>query len=259
MPQMNTVTDTLSKLALKRRDVFNSKEEAWAVLGSKQPFKDMHPEAFRLYIDHGLRPFLAVAASDHSGTGQDSQHTVNSNHHVAAAVTKQPSQFPGSLTSSSSSLENQTYGADTSGRNVSRDPILSNPSTSAATGALPLQWTLKCTKHIESKHYWAFHPPPAVDPGRVTCPITFGFSKLTSAGVHSHLPWLNHHLALALPRGRAECFDHLGHFGPLEDPVLIGKCMSRFFSEVLEGHFASGNQRTTDTCRPGMVLPSARL
>jgi pimeloyl-ACP methyl ester carboxylesterase len=37
-------------------------------------------------------------------------------------------------------------------------------------------------------------------------------------------------VAQRLPRGEYHCFDHLGHFGPLEDPAAVAEVIGRFFT-----------------------------
>ena len=44
----------LSEGALRRREVFPSREEAFANYASKLPFSSLHPEALRAYVEHGF-------------------------------------------------------------------------------------------------------------------------------------------------------------------------------------------------------------
>jgi pimeloyl-ACP methyl ester carboxylesterase len=44
----------LSEGALRRREVFGSRDEAFANFASKPPFSALHPAALRAYVDHGF-------------------------------------------------------------------------------------------------------------------------------------------------------------------------------------------------------------
>jgi pimeloyl-ACP methyl ester carboxylesterase len=44
----------LSEGALRRRDAFPSREDAYANYASKPPFSVLHPDALRAYVDHGF-------------------------------------------------------------------------------------------------------------------------------------------------------------------------------------------------------------
>lgn len=61
--------------------------------------------------------------------------------------------------------------------------------------------------------------------GQITCPVTIACGALTNA--------INPEFAQmqvdALTHGRVEVFDHLGHFGPLEDPHGIAKAAATAF------------------------------
>lgn len=61
--------------------------------------------------------------------------------------------------------------------------------------------------------------------GQVTCPVTVVSGALTNA----INPTFAAMQADAMPNGRVEVFDHLGHFGPLEDPTAIAKAVIAAF------------------------------
>jgi len=53
-PPMGPHDNPLSEGALRRRDVFPSRDDAHANYASKPPFSTLHPDALRAYVDHGL-------------------------------------------------------------------------------------------------------------------------------------------------------------------------------------------------------------
>lgn len=54
-PPLDARTDNpLSEGALRRRDVFGSKEEAYANFASKPPLSALHPDALWAYVEHGF-------------------------------------------------------------------------------------------------------------------------------------------------------------------------------------------------------------
>ncbi|MBI1843312.1 MAG: alpha/beta hydrolase [Actinobacteria bacterium] len=61
--------------------------------------------------------------------------------------------------------------------------------------------------------------------GEVTCPVTVASGALTNA----INPTFAHIQADAMPNGRVQVFDLLGHFGPLEDPTAVAKAVIAAF------------------------------
>jgi pimeloyl-ACP methyl ester carboxylesterase len=63
--------------------------------------------------------------------------------------------------------------------------------------------------------------------GEITCPVVF------ASGAHTDTPFgpdLLGRLVEGMPQARAEVFDDLGHFGPLQDPPAIAASIRRAFS-----------------------------
>lgn len=128
--------------ALRRRQVFASRDEAVANYASKPPFSALHPDALRAYVDHGF-------ADQPDGTVR-----------------------------------------------------------------------LKCRGEDEAQVYrMGGNHGAFARLGEVTCPVTVArgaAGEMSPAAVAGPI-------AEALPRGRLEVHDDLGHFGPLEDPDRIAE------------------------------------
>ena len=83
---------------------------------------------------------------------------------------------------------------------------------------------LKCAPENESQVYRMGAQHGAFEQlGRVRCPVTVargGFSEFGPGAFAESI-------ARALPEGRLEVFDALGHFGPLEDPAAVAEAVER--------------------------------
>ena len=62
--------------------------------------------------------------------------------------------------------------------------------------------------------------------GEVQCPVLVMAAPATDGTPAAFADAV----ALALPHGELHRFDHLGHFGPLEDPSAVAKVIDRFFA-----------------------------
>ena len=85
---------------------------------------------------------------------------------------------------------------------------------------------LRCPPEVEAAVYAMGTAHDAFSRlGEVACPV------VVAAGGHSDAvtPALAGRLAAALPRGRAEVFPDLGHFGPLEDPDAVATSILQAF------------------------------
>jgi pimeloyl-ACP methyl ester carboxylesterase len=60
----------------------------------------------------------------------------------------------------------------------------------------------------------------------IGCPVTVARGAISDAGPAS----VAEEIVRALPDGRLEVFDHLGHFGPLERPAEIAAAVERFLA-----------------------------
>jgi pimeloyl-ACP methyl ester carboxylesterase len=141
----------LVEASRRRRQVFASREEAYANYATKAPLSALTPDALRAYVEHGF---------------------------------------------------------------VDRDD-----------GSV----TLACRSADEAEIYRMAPANGAYDRlGEVACPVT------VAAGAHSgaFTPEAAATLAGRLPAGRAEVFEHLGHFGPLEDPPAVAESVAAAFSEA---------------------------
>ncbi|HYD10915.1 MAG TPA: alpha/beta hydrolase, partial [Acidimicrobiales bacterium] len=54
VPQGDDQSNPLAAGARKRREVFDSKDDAYANFSSKPPLSTLHPDALRAYVDHGF-------------------------------------------------------------------------------------------------------------------------------------------------------------------------------------------------------------
>lgn len=63
-PVLLSGDNPLAEGALRRREVFDSFDAAYANFAAKPPFNSLHPDALRAYVDHGFRP-----RPDHEGGG----------------------------------------------------------------------------------------------------------------------------------------------------------------------------------------------
>jgi len=136
--------------ALRRRDVFGSRHDAYTHFSAKPPLSTLHPDALRAYVECGF-------ADDDSGNGSV---RLKCKREAEAAVYRQGLAHDGF-----SRLDQ-----------VSCDVVVALGADSPAIGA--------------------------------------GVARAQAA---------------ALPRGRLEVFDGLGHFGPLEDPDALAAAALRAF------------------------------
>ena len=87
---------------------------------------------------------------------------------------------------------------------------------------------LKCRGEVEAATYEMASRHGAVERlGEVTCPVTF------VSGGRTDTPFgdpLLRRLVEALPDGRVEVFEDLGHFGPLQDPPAVAASIRRAFA-----------------------------
>lgn len=63
--------------------------------------------------------------------------------------------------------------------------------------------------------------------GEVQCPVLVMAAPALDGTPAAHAE----DAARGLPRGELYRFDHLGHFGPLEDPAAVAKVIDRFFAD----------------------------
>lgn len=128
--------------ALRRRQVFASRDEAYDNYASKPPFSALHPDALRAYVDHGF-------ADQPDGTVR-----------------------------------------------------------------------LKCLGENEAQVYrMGGNHGAFARLGEIACPVTVARGALGGTSPAD----IAAPIAEALPHGRLEVHDDLGHFGPLEDPARIAE------------------------------------
>lgn len=142
-------SNPLAEGARRRREVFESKDAAYAHYAGKPPFSVLDPAALRAYVDHGF-----------------------------------------------AELDDGTV-------------------------------RLKCRGEIEARTYEMASGHGAADRlGGLTCPIVFASGALTDTPFGADLLA---RLIEAVPNGRTEVFDDLGHFGPLQHPAAIADSIRRAF------------------------------
>ena len=89
---------------------------------------------------------------------------------------------------------------------------------------------LKCRGEIEARTYEMAGGHGAVERlGELQCPVTFVCGGVTDTPFG---PEFIARLAEAVPDGRTEVFDDLGHFGPLQDPDAIAASIRRAFAPL---------------------------
>lgn len=89
--------------------------------------------------------------------------------------------------------------------------------------------TLACQREDEAECYRMGAGHGAFDSlSQVSCHVTIGSGALTNA----INPAFAQMQADALPNARVEVFDHLGHFGPLEDPAALAKAIAADFENL---------------------------
>jgi pimeloyl-ACP methyl ester carboxylesterase len=146
-PPFPSNANPLASGARRRREVFDSRDAAFANYAGKPPFSVLDPEALRAYVDHGF-----VDLDD------------------------------GSV-------------------------------------------RLKCRGEVEARTYEMAGGHHAVERlGELQCPVVFASGGQTDTPFG---PTLLARLAEVVPDGRAEVFDDLGHFGPLQDPDAIAASIRR--------------------------------
>lgn len=86
--------------------------------------------------------------------------------------------------------------------------------------------TLKCTGETEARTFEAGRDHDVWERlDEISCPVLIlGGHPSAGPGEIVHL------LAEPLPYGRFQRFDHLSHFGPIEDPALVAETTAAFFS-----------------------------
>jgi pimeloyl-ACP methyl ester carboxylesterase len=143
----SALAEPLAERALRRRDRFASRHEAYDGYAAKPPLAAFHPDVLRAYVDHGLGP--------------DPDH-------------------PGEL-------------------------------------------RLRCRPADEAEVFRRGADSRAFDHlGQVTCPVVVARGALAGPGP-AHLAAF---VAEALPHGRVEVHDDLGHFGPLERPAQLAAAVA---------------------------------
>lgn len=89
---------------------------------------------------------------------------------------------------------------------------------------------LKCRREVEAATYEMAVQHGAVERlGEVTCPVVLASGRLTDTPFG---PDLMAALAERMPSARAEPFESLGHFGPLEDPGAVAASIRSFLVSV---------------------------
>jgi pimeloyl-ACP methyl ester carboxylesterase len=86
--------------------------------------------------------------------------------------------------------------------------------------------TLACTPEDEAKAFEAPGKPTFEDVAAVDIDVMVGHGMREPFGPQAFAP----DVAKALTRGSAQAYDHLGHFGPLEDPTTIAADAARHFA-----------------------------
>jgi len=140
------MSNPLSEVAARRREVFDSIEAAIANYAVKPPLDALHPDALRAYVEHAFEP--------------------------------------------------------------------------RADGTV----RLRCRAAVESTVF-AMAPTQRVweHLGGIACPVVVARGNVDAPGPAAMVS----SIADALPNGRVEPFDDLGHFGPLEDPDTVAAAISR--------------------------------
>lgn len=83
--------------------------------------------------------------------------------------------------------------------------------------------TLKCRPEHEAEVYRMAATSGAFDAlGDLRCPVVVARGRLGEGGPAQ----VAEAVADALPHGRVEVFDHLGHFGPLEEPATVAAAIA---------------------------------
>ncbi len=90
---------------------------------------------------------------------------------------------------------------------------------------------LKCRGAVEAAVYRMGGAHRTFDRlGELDCPVTIAAGARDERPGPGPGPDLARLQAGAIPGARVEIFDHLGHFGPLEDPAAVARSAARFFT-----------------------------
>jgi pimeloyl-ACP methyl ester carboxylesterase len=87
--------------------------------------------------------------------------------------------------------------------------------------------TLRCTPDDEARVFEAPGKPSFADVAGVDVDVVVAHGMREPWGPQAFAP----RVAEVLPRGRVRAYDHLGHFGPLEDPTTIAADAVAHFAE----------------------------
>jgi hypothetical protein len=219
-------------MALRRRAVFASRADALARLSQKPPMAGMHPEAARLFVQHGTRP---VQQPQQQQQPEASTPSGQSHQHEQQQQQQEQQQQQVELVCAPR-VESAYYQA--------LDPppavplawpgcpmlmlVAGSPGSTASaytTHAAVQQWLLSNTAP-HGQH---------VAESSTTPSSTSSSSNATSAdagsSLHAVLAVLNAELASRLPAARLVEVPGVSHFGPLEQPHLIAELSAAFFQQ----------------------------
>jgi pimeloyl-ACP methyl ester carboxylesterase len=237
---IDTAGGTLAAMALRRRATFASRADALARLTQKPPMAAMHPEAARLFVQHGTRPVQQQQQQQQ----QRQQHTVTS---TASEQSRQHELQQQVELVCEPSVESAYYQAlDPPPAVPLAGPgcpllmlVASSPGSSAAshsTHAAVQQWLLQNTAR-QARQQAASATPAATGSSNGSSSSgsssSHGSSADAGSALHAVLSVLNAELACSLPSARLVEVAGVSHFGPLEQPQLLAGMAAAFFQQHL--------------------------
>lgn len=237
--EIQTDGQILGNMARKRRAVFESRAAAKRHLTAKPPFSRLHPEAVSLYFEHGFVEQAGGAAAQLQQRSLGLQEVARVQHvHTASTQQQQGQDRPDSQLMQSRAVH---CGAKQPSEDVQQQQ--------------PVQ--LVCSPEQEAAYFDALHPPPAIDPNSIRCPVMLAVAAPAAASgatpavalashegvkqwfyqhssgpnrqLHGSLRVLNVELAAALPTAQLQEVQGVTHFGPLEQPQQLAHSCAEYF------------------------------
>uniref|UniRef100_A0A383W5M7 AB hydrolase-1 domain-containing protein n=1 Tax=Tetradesmus obliquus TaxID=3088 RepID=A0A383W5M7_TETOB len=238
-----TAGPSLAAMALRRRALFASSADALARLSQKPPLAGMHPEAARLFVQHGTRPVRRQQQQQpETFIPSEQSHWHEQQQQVELQVQQQQQQQVEQQVElvCAPSVEAAYYRALDPPPAVplagSSCPLLmlvaGSPGSSAAsfkTHAAVRQWLLT---HTARRGQHAVAGASSATPSSSSSNTSSsGSSTDAGSSLHAVLAVLNAELAASLPSARLVEVPGVSHFGPLEQPRLIADIAAAFFRQ----------------------------
>ncbi|WIA29971.1 hypothetical protein OEZ86_000069 [Tetradesmus obliquus] len=225
-----TAGPSLAAMALRRRALFASSADALARLSQKPPLAGMHPEAARLFVQHGTRPVRRqqqqqpeISMPSEQSHRHEQQHQVEQQVELMCAPSVEAAYYqaldpPPAVPLAGCSCPLLMLVAGSPGSSVA----------SCKTHEAVKQWLLS---HTARRGQYAVAGSSSATPSSSSTTSSNGSSADAGSSLHAVLAVLNAELAASLPSARLVEVPGVSHFGPLEQPRLIADIAAAFFQQ----------------------------